>query len=181
MTAAPGQVSKTVILPPRPNLGPEPLPPPDEPAFGPLAWIAAIGLPALALFGWVLLRRRRKPAAPHEPGAIETTRADLGDAHPSSIVAAAEMARKLVAARLGPDWLARTTEELTADPAVARSLTAATRTRLEALLQAADRAKFAPGSGVAGDGQGWDELLSTLGEELSRSEPSATSSTTIGR
>jgi hypothetical protein len=175
------EAPRPVILPPRPNLGPEPLPPLDDPSYPSFAWIVGAALLALGFLFWAVYARRRKrpaskrgpetPPDPHEPVDIAA----------DSLLSAAERARMLVASRFGRDRLAFTTEELTSDSAIALALTSTTRARLEALLQAADHAKFAPRDDVSLDGQGWDDFLTTLRRELSGSGPSATKSTTTGK
>jgi hypothetical protein len=181
MTSSPEQALKTVILPPRPNLGPEPLPPLEDPALVGLAWTVVACLLALLAIGWLFLRRRRKAPSTEAPRKRPSLPQEPVDLAVDSVVSAAEQARRLVAHRFGHDWLARTTDELLDDPAVTQTLHSSTRSRLEALLLAADRVKFAARNGEPVLDQGWDELLSTLRSELSTVDPSATRSTMTGR
>lgn len=117
------------LVPPRPNLGPEPLP-------GPWPWASVGGAVGIAivvgLWAWLSLRRR-KP--------IERE-ADT-EARPPTLLSRAADLRATLAERFGPGWIARTTEEVLGDEMLAERLGPERHARLEDLLRAADRAKFA--------------------------------------
>jgi LPXTG-motif cell wall-anchored protein len=134
----------TPVLPPRPNLGPEPWP---EPAW-PSSTIAtlAIGLLVLGLLGWGLWRRRRRETPRGEPATREST----PPAPP--MIAWSEAIRAALVARFGPSWAAKTTEEILDDPDLVAILSTEHRQRLTRFLHEADRAKFA---GETDQGEDW--------------------------
>ncbi|WP_165224911.1 hypothetical protein [Aquisphaera insulae] len=127
------------LVPPRPNLGPELL---IEPAIGlPELTAFAVVLLAVAFVGtWVFRRRTRG------------TRSGLGieaaaafDESPAGQVAVlAHRVRETLAARFGPQFRARTTEEIGQDDRLREALGTERMESLALLLQAADRCKFAP-------------------------------------
>lgn len=152
-------------LPPRPNPGPEPWP---EPEGGAAWWLAAgAAVPIVAIAAWWLRRRRvvdsdweAEPASTMPEPANPTER----------LIALVDSAREALARQLGDPWRAMTTEEIAgALPAIEPSL----RERTIALLQAADRAKFAgeapPDDHLAGAESWLADLLVALSEAGARS------------
>jgi hypothetical protein len=75
------------------------------------------------------------------------------------MAALAERAREALAARFGPAWKARTTEEVAGSAELAAELGPETLARLVAFLQDADRAKFA---GAADHGPEWYEWVAAF-------------------
>jgi len=122
-----------ILVPPRPNLGPEPW---DGDGWS--AWASpALALAAAAALTWLEWRargRRRSSRLPPPPA---------DDAPPEErLLALCDRLRADLAERLGPTLRARTTEELAADPRVAELL-GADLPRLAEILGAGDRFKFA--------------------------------------
>lgn len=132
----------TAVLPPRPNLGPEPWP---ETARPMTLWLVVIGVAAIAIAvaAWVGRRRRaRKRSSQAELG--NEIAIDAGDPTPRSrLIALAETARRLLAARFGAAWLAKTTEEIAERPELVEWLGSEKAAALAELLGDADLAKFA--------------------------------------
>lgn len=120
---------------PRPNPGPEPWP---------AGWslsgsiTLALALAALILLtAWWRTRSRRKAGA-NTPTETPATGPVLDD----SIASWALRVREALAARFGPVWMARTTEEIAASDELAARLGADRLQDLTAFLRAADRVKF---------------------------------------
>jgi hypothetical protein len=134
-----------MLVPPRPNLGPEPW---SEPRADRLPLEeAALAMGALLLAVWII---RRRLAARRRPG-VAPARVDLAAADPATqLVMMAGRARETLAERFGPALLARTTEEIAADSQLREALGDPRFDSLVRLLATADRRKFAtlPGAGV---------------------------------
>ncbi|WP_435021936.1 hypothetical protein TA3x_002640 [Tundrisphaera sp. TA3] len=146
------------LIPPRPNLGPEPW---EEPGgLGP-AWIGGGLALALAL---ILVARRRRLARKRPAG--ESDGPSDGGAGLDPWVAASERAREALVRAFGPGWRSRTTEEIEADPMLADRLGPDHATRLVALFRRADLAKFADPPPSPEDGPGpsdLDPLMAAIG------------------
>jgi hypothetical protein len=83
------------------------------------------------------------------------------------LIAGSEAVRQALAARFGPAWRAKTTEELADRPELAERLGAERTARLVALLEAADRAKFADPDGLDLPDPGPDcQWLAEIAREL---------------
>jgi hypothetical protein len=126
------------LVPPRPNLGPEPWP-----ETSPLArvWLPLLGL-ILAVAAWFLWRTvRRRYARSHEGPAAP----DALDVTPRGrLVALSTSAKSALATRFGPAWRAKTTEELAVQPALGELLGPEMLQELIEFLDRIDRLKFAP-------------------------------------
>ena len=123
------------LVPPRPNLGPEPLEP------GP-AWPIWGGLVAVILVAeWLRSWRRRRRVDPSS--AIQAPVEPVGSPR-EVLIGWADRARDALAVRFGPTRRASTTEELADDAGLIEQLGPELAAELLALLRAADRAKFAP-------------------------------------
>jgi len=131
------QDSSRVLVPPRPNLGPEPW---SEERVSP--WpLLGIGLVLAALLAgaiWLIRRRRRRRRAVPPPQPV--TLLDTPDAQ---LLSLAVQARETLATRFGPSLRARTTEEISSDSAVKEALGDDHFASLIRLLATADRWKFA--------------------------------------
>lgn len=122
------------LVPPRPNLGPEPLEP--GPAWP--IWVALAA--AIMLAAWLAARRRRRV---HPSSALEAPVEPVGSPR-EVLIGWADRARDVLAERFEPARRASTTEELADDAGLVEQLGPELAADLLALLRAADRAKFAP-------------------------------------
>ncbi len=121
-----------ILVPPRPNRGPEPW---DDQATRPI-W-PPLALALAAVLAWMTWRlRRRRGTTPVLPPLPVDAPLD------ARLLALCDRLRTDLAARLGPALRARTTEELAADPRVAEIL-GEDLPRLAEILAAGDRLKFA--------------------------------------
>ncbi len=130
--------TKTTLVPPRPNLGPEPST--NRPCRG--AGSPRLAIAITLLVAWIWRRLLRRPGATGRGPAARPV-AFYPTANQDDVVALAETARAALVARFGAPWRARTTEEVAADSGLVEALGAGTVERLVALLRAADRSKFA--------------------------------------
>jgi hypothetical protein len=158
---------KAVLVPPRPNLGPEPWP---EAGSVVLALLAVVFLIAsLSLIGLIvwLLRKPRKRGWLRAARDVQANPLNAPGSLRDQIIAHSHEIRAALATRFGASWRAMTTEEIADSPALADHLGPDRATRLVAFLRAADRAKFA-GEDDFGtpqlslDSTGIAELLSAL-------------------
>jgi hypothetical protein len=133
------QVGKPVLVPPRPNLGPEPMPE----RWTSIGW--GLGLLGLLVTASLLARRLRR-------------RSSSRSVHPDRLVAAAgpfdnrrqqmaawsDAVRAALISRFGAAWGARTTEEIaeSADTTLLPAIGVETSSRLVTFFIEADRAKF---------------------------------------
>jgi hypothetical protein len=161
------QENSQVLVPPRPNLGPEPWTEPQGLARSPFSIAAGLGtLVVVLLVTWLLRRRRLR----HARQAPRTSTLEPSDDSPHGrIVRLAADVRQVLSAQLGPTMRARTTEELAADPLVQERLGAEQFELLIQLLSRADLWKFAPPSenghsdSLATEIPAWEALVATLG------------------
>lgn len=154
-----------IYVPPRPNLGPDPIGP--DAGSGAPGWaLPLILLVVVVATGVIVARRSRRfrlclestPQLPklESPGHVEAVRAL------SAVV------RQALVARFGPDWWARTTEEIAADAVAEESLGREGFDRLITFLRLADRVKFAGANeaeaqGVVETWAGWVEAFLAAG------------------
>ncbi len=127
------------LVPPRPNLGPEPWS--ERPVSS--SWLALVAIAAFLLMGypaWRLIRRRRKkiPTRPRSapPWPTDTPRGQL--------VAQSYSLRDALAHHFGLTWRAKTIEELALEPRLAAVLDADELSDMIRFLDEVDRLKFAP-------------------------------------
>ncbi len=131
------QEKPKVLVPPRPNLGPEPWSV-ERPSQWPLVVAGLITAVLLAGLIWMIRRRRRgRPSVPPpQPVAFP----DTPDAQ---LLSLAVQARESLATRFGPALRARTTEEISSDAVVKQGLGDEHFATLIRLLSTADHWKFA--------------------------------------
>lgn len=135
--------TRAVLVPPRPNLGPDPYP---QGAVSPKAFTAAgVGLVfGLLVILWVRRRlKKKRRAAPVPTVAPRPTLADPSTTRDWMIVWS-DNVRDALVERFGPAWRAKTTEEISTDERLADALGSEQATQLLVFLNEADRAKFAP-------------------------------------
>ena len=130
------------IVPPRPNLGPEPLVETVSVVGPVLAACAGVAIAALAT--WRLLQLRRRPrlraiVAVHHRDVLEP----VPPAPRPAVVEWAELVRNALVARFGSPWVAKTTEEIATSSEIAGWLDQDQREQLVQFLHEADRIKFA--------------------------------------
>lgn len=133
-----------VLVPPRPNLGPEPWA--ETRSWG--AHLPALGVSmALAIAvivagrQWRRVRARRRYA----PGISAPTAAPMGEppSRRERLIALSGAVREVLVARFGPAWRSKTTEEIAREGGLAEAFGAEETARLLQFLEGADRAKFA--------------------------------------
>lgn len=134
-----------VLVPPRPNPGPEPLDRAEPSWPWPVVAGVVVGLVALAVWkGRGRVRSREgRPAVRSAPGESSTPRARM--------VGLSAAVREALVVRFDETWRAMTTEEIASNPTVSEVFGAEEAERLVAFLSAADRVKFAT-PGDAGGG-----------------------------
>jgi hypothetical protein len=127
------------LVPPQPNLGPEPWP--DEslvPAFG----VAASAVTSL-LLGWILWRLFRRRRARRAQGALAG--GQEADGTPKGqFLALAATVREALIRQYGTEWRAKTTEELSEDGQLEQALGREPVQELVRFLNQVDLLKFAP-------------------------------------
>ncbi len=127
-------VAKASLVPPRPNLGPEPLTGPGH------DWTWVVVLILAVLLGMIILARFGRGRGSKSRSLKPPETILKPDVAP--IVRLAEIARESLVLRLGPAWKARTAEEFAADKTLVETIGAEDAGRLVALLIEADRVKF---------------------------------------
>jgi hypothetical protein len=133
--------SPTVLVPPRPNLGPEPLP--EGPPLAPLLSVLGLVLFLSAALLWRLRKRRRKrPASKPAVMAVDA----FDDSPQARMIAWSLAVRESLSERFGPAWRAKTTEEIADDPSLIDALGPEFAARILYFLREADRTKFAGAS-----------------------------------
>lgn len=136
-------VTSGSFVPPRPNLGPEPL------ADSSIAWIwwtvPAVGLIGMLVWQRMIRRRKRRGEKAHID--IRTTSHADPDTPAAALVALSATVREKLAGRFGEGWRAKTTEEIAVDPKAREAFSLETLGRIVQLLREADRVKFARADG----------------------------------
>jgi hypothetical protein len=167
------QETSRVLVPPRPNLGPEPW---SEVRSSRWPVLAILILAMVLLGGWTVLRRRRKARDTRKATAGRVI--SLDDSPSGKLLNLADEVRGTLITRFGPAMRARTTEEIAADPQVKDVLGAERLDPLIRLLAEADRWKFAnqPGNGreqsLLTDLSGWNAWHEALlADNAARAKP----------
>ncbi len=155
-----GPEAEGPLIPPRPNLGPEPWPEPQGStgrAVGGL--FALIGLVLLLAWRW---RRRRKSDNLARQSPVEAALDGADDDPRRRLIDSAEVARGALIAAFGPAWRSKTTEEIADDTRPPARFEPAEIARLVALLRLADRVKFASADpGPTDDWEAWSARFAT--------------------
>lgn len=139
------------LIPPRPNLGPEPWDEGGGAGLGTMVGVGAVVAIAILLAGWGWTRSRRRRRGPER---IAPTTDDPGPTDPW--ITASEAARAALIRLFGPSWRSKTTEEIAADAALGDRLGPDRFEDLIALFLRADRAKFAADGPSEDDPDGGD-------------------------
>jgi hypothetical protein len=127
------------LIPPKPNLGPEPWPE-EQLATALFLGLAAVVCIIIAGLAWRALRRMR--AQTNSSGLA--TRQQLDDSPRGRLLALSLSMREALAAQFGTPWRAKTTEELAADAQLEQVLGGEGLRELIRFLDQVDRLKFAP-------------------------------------
>ena len=141
------QESARVLVPPRPNLGPEPWSEVKMSWRFPVA-IGSVAAPLLLAAFWWLMRRR---VSRRGRTRLEFSSTTSDDSPSSKLLNMAGQVRESLAARFGPSIRARTTEEIAADEQLRDALGESQFGPLLQLLATADRWKFASPAGNGED------------------------------
>ncbi len=131
------------LVPPRPNLGPEPWSG-DGGAASLLLLPAIVALGLLAF--WRRARRRGRRGLVSSPSPASP----VDESPEARLLKLCEQLRGTLSARFGPELHARTTEEIAGDPAIRDLLGADLFQRMTEFLHTGDRLKFAGRDAVDG-------------------------------
>lgn len=151
------QEAPRMLVPPRPNPGPEPW---SEVRSSQWSVLAALLLAMWLVVGWTILRRRRQHHGVRNAASGRVVSVD--DSPSAKLLILAEEVRGTLITRFGPTMRARTTEEIAADPQVKEILGEQRLDPLIRLFEEADHWKFAtqPGNGreqsLLENLSGWD-------------------------
>jgi hypothetical protein len=134
------------LVPPRPNLGPEPWADDQSGA----AILTATGILALSVLAWLAWRLIVRGGARSRRGSLVPLHQP--DATPrGQFVALSDSIREALIAQFGTTWRAKTTEELSADAGLEHTLGREASQELIRFLDQADHLKFAPERPSHGD------------------------------
>ncbi len=122
-----------ILIPPRPNLGPEPLEKPSHVN----AWPVAAAVTFVVIVLCLVLRRRARRIA-----NMTSVQPAVADAPADALHALADSIRAQLVLRFGDPWRARTTEQIAESPAIAEALGPESFHKLVAFLQAVDVVKY---------------------------------------
>ena len=137
--------SKAVLVPPRPNLGPEPMLAPWSFTAAIVATLIVLVLVMTTLLAMLAYLRRfaRRDRLRAECAARHGLPRDFPESSRERWIIFSRAIRQALATRFGQAWGAKTTEEIAAEHALADVLGPERSAELIHLLQQADRAKFA--------------------------------------
>lgn len=159
------------LIPPFPNLGPEPLAEPRWP-LPLLVGVLLLLLGGIAVL-WIRRLQRRRSARPS--GVVE--RPDSLDGLPPE-VSWTESLREALVARFDESWRAKTTEEIAGSEEIGAILGNEAMETLIALFRASDLAKFGGPPRATGDSQGvlgaWPDSARALREAIAGGARSST-------
>lgn len=150
------------LVPPRPNLGPEPWP--DDSRGYPLViwWILAVALLALLVAG--RLRKVQRKCRLTEGIVMPDPSRDADPSNRQRLIAASELVRGALIDAFGSGWGSKTTEEIGNGSGLVDKLGASDVERLVEFLQEADRVKFAEAEPSRFDE--WEPWAETFVKEL---------------
>ena len=131
------------LIPPRPNLGPEPWPDQSSWAIRPTSWVLAFTLVFFLLF--MLWWRRRRRSTGKRAGSVVSAGSsiELDPSPRQRLIESSEKVREALMDEFGTSWRSRTTEEIIDDSRLTDRLGPEEVDRLVQFLRLSDRAKFA--------------------------------------
>jgi hypothetical protein len=129
------------LVPPRPNLGPEPWPVPPGWTATAGWWVWSLAL-LLLIAGWRWRRGRSKAGSAGRASSPDPS-LELDLSPRRRLIASSEAVRAALIGAFGPGWGSKTTEEIAAEPILAERLDPEEVGHLIEFLRQADRAKFA--------------------------------------
>jgi hypothetical protein len=134
------------LVPPRPNLGPEPWV--DDASFS--SGVIAAGILASLLIAWGIWRivRRRRGRSVR---SVRAPRRQPDHSPRGQVVALSDSVREALIGQFGTAWRAKTTEELSADDKLEGALGREPLQELIRFLDQVDHIKFAPERGSQAD------------------------------
>ena len=127
------------LVPPRPNLGPEPW---SEPSNMPIGWGIFLLIVVATVLIWRWVRRRGKVVAAGS-SKVDETMPEVDPSPRLRLIASSERVRVALIDAFGPAWGSRTTEEIVDDPRLIDRVSPEDLASLDEFLQLSDRAKFA--------------------------------------
>jgi hypothetical protein len=172
--------TKAVLVPPRPNLGPEPLTRSLWAEEGILGLLFVTTVVALGLLALVRYRRHRRLRGRQAVVGFEPPSGPFASRR-EQMAAWSTLVRTALAARFGGHWHARTTEEIAAEAVLVETLGTEPASQVVQFLAQADLAKFDDREGLQPPLPGLEtapEWLAALVASSSPS-PSAGASSTI--
>ncbi len=154
------------LIPPRPNLGPEPCSASGNRSGAP-GWLAlAVVLVGLGL--WLRSRFRRRSASRELKIVEDSTPADPSPRQ--RLIVQSDQIREALVRAFGSAWRSKTTEEIGEDDALLQKLEPAEFDRLIDFLRLADRAKFADSEPEAVED--WESWTTAIIDRLAALKPS---------
>jgi hypothetical protein len=129
------------LVPPRPNLGPEPWP--DAPGWLGVAGWWGSGLALMLLLVLWRRRRRRSRAGSSSLASPIDLPAEVEPTPRQRLITASVDVRGALIGAFGTTWASKTTEEIADEPKLAERFDPPEVERLVAFLRLADRVKFA--------------------------------------
>jgi len=140
MIANQPDASAESLVPPRPNLGPEPWPDVHRWPVAAGWWASGLLLIFLFMLWW---RRSRRKARLLVPADLRVPSIDPYGSPRQRLIASSEVVRSALMGAFGPAWGSKTTEEIGEGPTLLERLDQAQVDRLVLFLKVADRVKFA--------------------------------------
>ena len=160
-------MTATPLVPPRPNLGPEPMHSPAS-HLGTLLGLAAATIILGALIVRLMRRSRKKRTQISVSDRTTDSKPALSSDPRIRLIIFAEMLRNALVERFGPHWAAKTTQEILAETQLDALLGSERLEQLAHVLREGDRAKFSWKLCEATQGEDLEPLVRALVDEITR-------------